>query len=176
MKFITVMSAKKALKFIDNLELENNLVFDFPEDVLENLKLKLEDLTGMLTTPVVGVVCPNDDTLKQVWENVSTLLPVKSGDVVFQFRLPDDQLLYGDFNSVMALLYYPNGDTVDDVFDYNIPNVDKCVALVNEVKTDSFESAYILDSDWEKNAMESPSNLHDINTLKSLCNSSIFGG
>ena len=55
MKFITVMSAEKALKFIDNLELENNLVFDFPEDVLENLKLKLEDLTGMLTTPVVGV-------------------------------------------------------------------------------------------------------------------------
>lgn len=176
MKFITVMSREKALQFIDNLELDNNLIFDFPDNVLDTLKLKLEDLTGMLTTPVVGIVCSNDDTLKQVWKNVSSVLPVKSGDVVFQFRLPDDQLLYGDFNSVMALLYYSTGDNVDDVFDYNAPSDDKCIALVNEVKSDSFESAYILDNDWEKNTLESPSSLHDIDDLRSLCNTNVFGG
>lgn len=175
MKFITVMDKEKALQFIDNLETSNNLLFDFPENILDEIICKLEDLTGLNTTPVVGVVY-NVGSLSSMWNKISRLLPVKSGDVVFQFSLNDDELLYGEFNNVMALLYSGSASEIDDVFDFDIPSNDKCVALANLVKADSFESAFIVKDSWEKSSLPGLDSFNSISELKSLCNSNIFGG
>lgn len=176
MKFVTVMSQDKAWSFIKNLGLENNLIFDFNEDMVSILKEKLEDLTGLNTVPVVGVVSDDSNTVKSILDDISSILPVKPGDVVFQFRLPDDQLLYGDFNSVMALLYYPSGDDIEDIFGYNYPSGEKCIAVVNEVKAESFELAYVLNNEWDSDSFGSQSKIYDVQELKGLCESNVFGG
>lgn len=175
MKLITVMNKEKALQFIDNLETSNNLLFDFPDNILDEIICKLEDLTGLTTTPVLGVI-NNVGSLDTMWNKVSTLLPVKSGDVVFQFSVEDDELLYGEFNNVMALLYTGSNSQIDDVFDFDVPNSDKCIALTNLVKADSFESAFVIKDSWEKSSLPGLDSFSSISELKSLCNANIFGG
>lgn len=175
MRFITVLPRDKALYFIDNLELSNNLIFDFPEDLISDIKTKLEDLTGLDTIPVAGIVCSDNNVMKGIWDDVSASLPVKPSDVVFQFNLPDDQLLVGEFNSVMAFLYFPSDKSYDDVFHYEVTGSEKCVALVNRISSDSFEAAYLLDENWQESTL-SGNRINDIGELKSLCKTTVFGG
>lgn len=175
MKFITVMDKDKALEFIDNLEASNNLLLDFPQNILEEIICKLEDLTGLNTTPVIGFV-NKVGSLDSMWNKISRLLPVKSGDVVFQFSLNDDELLYGEFNNVMALLYSGSNSQIDEVFNSDIPSNDKCIAITNLVKADSFESAFIVKDSWEKSSLPGLDNFSSLSELKSLYNSNIFGG
>lgn len=174
MKFITVMSEAKALEFISNLNITNNLLFDFPSNVLEEVKSKLEGLTGLSTLPVLGmVVSDTNGNLSESWKEISNLLPVKTGDVIFQFSIKDDEMLYGEFNKVMALLYN-NSYFTEEVFEYELPEVTDCIALASEVELSTFECAYVVNDDWGRSQFRSSGSCSSIQELKELCTSDVW--
>lgn len=176
MRFITVVDKSKLLELINSFHLTNNLLYDFPPNVLEEIKERLEDLTGLDYNPVLGVVVGNDFNLQSSWNSVSSMLPVKSNDILVQFNLSEDEMLFGDFNRVMGLLYSNSNQSLDEIFDYYAPN-DDCIGVVSEVPKKTFECGYVIKDDFSQGTLDCGNGLavvEDVGELQRICQSTVF--
>lgn len=172
MRFITSIDGVKLDELIDNSKLLNNHVFDVNGDVKSLLSNLLNDLNGSFSSLVVGLVVPdNYGPLSSIWEKISKLLPIKSGDIIMQFNLNEDECLFCDFNDFTSSIYLNPGSLRDKIVYQPSP---LCIVISDTIEAENFDYAYVVNSNWGKGEFNSSSNSKFITSILDLKVSNVW--
>lgn len=177
MKFITVIDLVKIDEIIENGVLENNCAFDLEGDVKSIFVRKLSDL-NLDSDSVINGFCIDGRSgdLGNLWSYYINTFPVKTGDVLVQFSVEEDECVFCDFNSFMEFNYCGDYDSIKDIVSYRFDQ-DK-IAFTQQLDLLNFEKAFIISSEWSKDNLINSSmsdnsslvtNFRDLKTLGESC-------
>lgn len=179
MNFITKLDYKKTEELVKNNRLSGVYIIPLKEEIVNSLKDYLEENTGFNTSPVMGLTkVLGSSELKDVWDDLSSIVPLKEGDFVLQFNMPSDMVATMSLDDLIELTQDNNPLDTDDLLsrvgidDFNNDRVgvdDNEVAFASILKLDFCTAYFRVEGDWDKSecVIESP------NKLKT---STFFGG
>lgn len=171
MRFVTCLNYDKLGEMIDLGGLSDNLLFDLSSNKVDELKSILEDLNGNINSVNIGLFIPNSyGPLSSIWNQIAKILPIKGGDAILEFNLNADECIFCNFNSFLNCVY-SNVEDFNSYIDFNTSN-DFTLAICDDIPNKSFNSAYIVGSNWNNKPLNSSITDSLVNSLSEL-NSSI---
>lgn len=181
MKFITVIDLDKINEIIEKGILENNYTFDVEEGAKKILSNVLSSLI-LESDSLVNGYCLDGRSgdLSSLWSQYLKTLPVKSGDVIVQFKVESDECIFCDFNNFMEFNYLGDFDSIKDIISYRFD--EEKIAFTQTLDLVNFEKAFIVSDEWSKNDLvdssisngNSSSLITNFKDLKDLSNSCIW--
>lgn len=117
MKFICKLTGDQIIQLADEGELTNIFLIPLNDEIKHKVQEYLEENTGFDNTPVMGLVkVNNNEGLEKCWEDLGSLLPIKQGDFLVEFDMPDDMVAVIGYDSLLEVLSRPN--LVNNLNDY----------------------------------------------------------
>lgn len=177
MKFITVVDSEKIDEILELGCLINNCMFELDSVGLSIVSKALSDLV-LPSDSVVNGYCidGSNGDLSNLWSSYLKSLPVKTGDVIMQFSVNEDECVFCDFNNFMEYSYLGNSEFIKDIISYRFDK-DK-IAFVQELLAKDFEKAFIVTDSWKSDSLfvagTSNKIIKGISELKSINCSSVW--
>lgn len=174
MFFITVTSKDKIREFISKEVFEDNRVFDFTDDSVTEIGNALEDLTGLSCNPVVGVTYNDSVSLANRWRSLVRILPIKAGEVVLQFNVKEDEIMYMKLTDLMTNLYGSSNKSFESLLSH-YPSGSQDISFTVPLKFENFDCGYVVEPDFGKGNLNNSETLfNDIKQLKTISDVNVF--
>lgn len=177
MKFITVVDEPKIDEILATGYLKDNCMFEMDEVGIGIVSEILSDLV-LPSNSVVNGYCIDgkDGDLSNLWSEYLKSLPVKTGDVIMQFSVNEDECVYCDFNQFMEFSYLGNSEFIKDIVTYRFDKTK--VAFVQQLSSREFEKAFIVTDGWQNDNLVVPGAgnklVTGISGLKSIKDSNVW--
>lgn len=175
MRFITVLSLNKTSELVEKGKLTDGCIIPMSEELKETLRNYLVENTGFETKPVMGLTrILGKDELKETWDDLSSLLPLKSGDFVLEFEIPNDMVAmmsYEDFMMIQSgKSSMDDGDIMDKLSIEDHVDEENEVAFTSVLMYDHCTAYHYLNDDWEQEDcdLKPPSDLKKTNFFSNL--------
>jgi hypothetical protein len=169
MKFITKLDVKQSRQLVDNKKLCDVVIFPMHNNFKEILETFLESNTGFSSKLVVGLTkIMGEVSLENSWEDISSMISVKSGQFLLEFDVESDLVASLPYDKFLSLMRDKSIDetTVFDniVIDKELKNEDSVISFVPFLKFEDCTGFKLIGDNWEKNdsKVSSPSMLSEL--------------
>lgn len=171
MVFITVTSFEKVKEYLDSKRFTSNKVFNLTEKLDDYIGREIDDFLWEGKDFVTGVVYPNDEVhLSERWRSLVKVLPIKAGDVVMQFNVDGDKLLYANHTNLVSAIYGFNGSGTNNFISHAYDDT-KNIAFASSFELLDFSAGYVVESDFAKGSLKGSSSfIEGLDGLKTFPN------
>lgn len=112
MKFITKLNINQVKKLLKDEQLSDVFIMPLTDDAKGLIRNFLEENTGFDNQPVMGLAKINDkEGLENCWNEITIMIPIKEGDFILEFDMPDDMIAVIGYNSLTSIIF--GDDKVD---------------------------------------------------------------